>query len=174
MRFLAIDLGDKRTGLAVGDAITRASVPLDVIEVPVERGGGADLLKAIADAVREQLAPATRAAGSVGPAEVLEPHSPTPRYLQEGGLVLGLPYNMDGTEGPRAKLVRTWAASIAKSTGHPILLVDERLSSAQADKWMARSGLTHKQKKARRDALAAAAILQRFLDNLPGGGTPAE
>lgn len=71
---------------------------------------------------------------------------------------------MDGSEGQRAKLVRAWADRIAARTGWPVELFDERLTSSAADAKMARSGLTHKQKKERRDAIAAAAILQGFLD----------
>lgn len=79
-------------------------------------------------------------------------------------IVIGLPLNMDGTEGPRAKLVREFAATLAERTSIPIELQDERLSSYEADRRMARSGLTHKQKKSRRDALAAAAMLQDYLE----------
>lgn len=140
MRHLCIDLGDKRTGLAVGDTVTGLVSPLDVLEVPVTRNNGADLLAAISKAVAE--------------------HGPRT-------LVVGLPYNMDDTEGPRAKSVRAFADRIAKATGLPIHFQDERLTSADADWTMAQSGLTHGQKKARRDALAAAAILRDYLQTLP-------
>ena len=91
------------------------------------------------------------------------------------GFVLGLPINMDGSEGPRAKLVRNFADRIAARTGRQVRFQDERLTSSAADWAMARSGLTHKQKKERRDALAAAAVLTDFLAALPkpaeGGAT---
>jgi putative Holliday junction resolvase len=76
---------------------------------------------------------------------------------------------MDGTEGPRAKSVRVFAERVAKATGRVVHFHDERLSSVEADWKMARSGLTHGQKKARRDALAAAAILQDFLQTFGEG-----
>jgi putative Holliday junction resolvase len=80
---------------------------------------------------------------------------------------------MDGTEGPRARLTRAFGDSIAEQGGRKVHFHDERLTSAAADWSMAMSGLTHKQKKARRDALAAAAMLQGFLDALPrDGATP--
>lgn len=144
MRYLAIDLGDKRTGLAVGDSITRLASPVGTLEVPIDRRGGEDLLDAIVRAIDEQI-------GERSPGE----------------LVLGLPMNMDGTEGPRAKLVRAFGERLAQRTGRTIHYQDERLTSVAADWSMARSGLTHKQKKARRDALAAAALLKDFLEQSP-------
>lgn len=144
MRYLAIDLGDKRTGLALGDTVTGIATPAGVVEVPIERRGGEALLEALAAAADELL-------GTGG-----------------AGLVVGLPLNMDGTEGPRAKLVRAFAARLGAKTGHEVHLFDERRTSELADERMARSGLTHKQKKGRRDAIAAAVMLRGFLDSLGG------
>ncbi|HZW09926.1 MAG TPA: Holliday junction resolvase RuvX [Phycisphaerales bacterium] len=144
MRYLCIDLGDKRTGIAVGDDVTRLATPVEVLEVPRERDAGRALLDAVARAVEEQ----------VGPRDEL---------------VVGLPLNMDGSEGERAKLVRAFAGAVRERTGRVVHLHDERLSSVQADWDMGRTGLTHKQKKARRDALAAAAILRDFLTTHPAG-----
>lgn len=137
MRYLAIDLGDKRTGLALGDSITRLATPVRVLEVPIAAREGEQLLDALAAAIDDLLGPA-------------------------GELVIGLPLNMDGTEGPRAKIVRAFAARLAARTAHPLHFSDERLTSDAADKALARSGLTHKQKKERRDAIAAARILDGF------------
>jgi putative holliday junction resolvase len=153
VRYLAIDLGDKRTGLAVGDSVTRLVSPCEVVEVPIANAGGAELLAALRRAAVEHL-------GEVAP------------NRNAGELVVGLPINMDGTEGQRARLVRAFAARIAEATGRPLRFHDERLSSADADWTMARSGLTHKQKKQRRDALAAAAILRDFLETLGAGTSP--
>jgi putative Holliday junction resolvase len=136
MVYLAIDLGDKRTGLAVGDDETRFASPLRTIERPIAQAE--QLLDDIAKAVREHKADA---------------------------LIIGLPLNMDDTEGPRAKLVRSFGARIAAHTGLPVHLQDERLTSDAADWDMSRSGLTRGQKKQRRDALAAAAILRDYLAN---------
>jgi putative holliday junction resolvase len=147
MRYLAIDLGDKRTGVAVGDSITRLVTPLEVIEIAVAQNDGQALIRALIKVVEEHLGPA-----------------PAPgRRPSPGELVVGLPMNMDGSEGQRARFVRQYAARIAEHTGRTVHLHDERLTSAAADWSMARSGLTHKQKKGRRDALAAAAILNDFL-----------
>jgi putative holliday junction resolvase len=157
MRYLAIDLGDKRTGIAVGDSITGLVSPIDVLEVPIAGAGGAVLLNAIARVVEEHLGPPP----------------PPGRIGNPGELVVGLPLNMDGTEGQRSRLVREFAARIGQHTQRSVHLHDERLTSAAADWSMARSGLTHKQKKERRDALAAAAVLQDFLTALAAGGSSA-
>ena len=150
MRYLAIDLGDKRTGLAVGDAVTGIVSPLRVVEVAIAERGGEALLEALSAAVAEQFSPFARAE-----------------------LVIGLPLNMDGSEGPRAKLVREFAARLAARL-QPTRVMhfqDERLTSADADWQMARSGKTHKKKKQIRDALAAATVLSDFLRDR-SGATP--
>lgn len=85
--------------------------------------------------------------------------------------VVGLPLNMDGSSGSQAKIVERFARQLANVTGAPVLLWDERLSSYEADDRMACSGLTHKKKKRRRDALAAQVILQSYLDAHPGPAT---
>ncbi len=140
MRILAVDLGDKRTGLAVGDDATGIASPVGKLEgAPNEQ-----LAKAIARAVLE--------------------HEATV-------VVLGLPVHMDGTEGQRTKIVRAFAehlraALIAGASPAAVDFFDERLTSVEADWQMAQTGLTHKQKKQRRDALAAAAILRGYLAQL--------
>jgi putative Holliday junction resolvase len=144
MRYLCIDLGDKRTGLAMGDSETRLAAPVDVLHVPWREREGHALLEALVRAIREHL-------GERSPGE----------------LVVGLPFNMDGSEGPRAQMVRAFGARVADVTRRPLHFQDERLTSADADWQMAQSGLTHKQKKERRDAIAAAAILRDFLSALP-------
>lgn len=144
MRYLAIDLGDQRTGLALGDAVTGIASPIGTLEIPIARAGGGELLDAIVKAIDRELGP---------------PES-------GGEVVVGLPLNMDGSEGPRAKLVRAFANRLARASCRQVHLHDERLSSVAADRDMARTGLTHGQKKKRRDALAAAAILRSFLANL--------
>jgi putative Holliday junction resolvase len=151
VRYLAIDLGGKRTGLAIGDSVLRLPAPVAVLEVGMDERAGEALVEAIGAAVVEQL----------GPAE----SSP-------GELVIGLPINMDGTEGPGAERARGFAARIGRATGRRVHLFDERLTSADADWTMARSGLTHKQKKRRRDALAASALLQSFFAVMERAGPP--
>lgn len=134
MRYLAIDLGDKRTGIAVGDDETGLVSPERVLEIPVAQRER--ILDALATAADDYAAHA---------------------------LVMGLPLNMDDTEGPRAKGVRALGEALAERTGLAVHYQDERLTSAEADWSMAQSGMTHAQKKRLRDALAAAAILRDFL-----------
>lgn len=134
MRYLAIDLGDKRTGLAVGDDVTRIVSPLEVITT----ASSDERLRRIGLAVDE--------------------HGPD-------ALVVGLPLNMDGTEGPAAKKVRAVMKQLQQRFKLRVHATDERLSSAAADTQMERTGLTHKGKKERRDALAAANILRSFLES---------
>ena len=76
--------------------------------------------------------------------------------------MVGWPLNMDGTEGPQGRLAREMAADLARRTGLDVRLFDERLTSFAADKALAGT-YTRKQKKARQDAVAAAALLGDFL-----------
>jgi len=131
-RFLAIDLGDRRTGLALGDSLTNIVSPIGTIEATKGPALLAELKKTIDE---------------TGPDEI----------------VIGLPLNMDGSEGAASKAVREFAGEIGKLTNKPVHLHDERLTTFEADSRMAQLGRTHGEKKALRDALAAAAILEDFL-----------
>lgn len=82
---------------------------------------------------------------------------------QVDGLVVGWPLNMDGTEGPQGKLAHDMARELAAQTKLEVRLWDERLSSFTADQSLA-GLLTRKKRKARQDAIAAAVILQEFLN----------
>lgn len=132
MRYLALDLGDRRTGIALGDDRTRIVTALDVLVAP----RGEALFGAL-----------SRVLERIGP----------------DALVVGLPLNMDDTEGPAAKSVRAFGAELAARFALEVHYQDERLTSFAADQSMARSGRTHRQKKAVRDALAAKEILEDFL-----------
>jgi len=81
---------------------------------------------------------------------------------QAEGLVVGWPLNMGDTEGPQGRHARQFAAELARSTGRDVRLWDERLSSFAADQKLA-GRLTAGKRKARRDALASAAMLEDFL-----------
>ena len=131
-RFLALDLGDRRTGLALGDSLTNIVSPIGTINV----AKGPALLAALK--------------------KILEENAPDE-------IVIGLPLNMDESEGAASKAVREFALQIAQLTNKPIHLHDERLTTFEADSRMAQSGRTHAEKKALRDSLAAAAILEDYL-----------
>ncbi len=111
MRILGIDLGDKRTGLAVADQETGTVMPVAVLEIP----RGPLLVDAIIELIRE--------------------HEPA-------RLLMGLPLNMDDSEGDRAGICRTFGDSLEAASGLEVSYQDERLSSDEANRRMAGSGRT--------------------------------
>jgi putative holliday junction resolvase len=82
------------------------------------------------------------------------------------GLVLGLPINMDGSEGPRAQSTRAFARNLARLTGLPIALWDERLSTAAVERDLIAADVSRGKRKAVIDQHAAVFILQGALDRL--------
>ena len=82
------------------------------------------------------------------------------------GFVLGLPLNMDGSEGPRAQSVRAFARNFAKLTDLPIALWDERLSTAAVERELIAADVSRRKRAAVIDQHAAAFILQGALDRL--------
>ena len=132
MLILAIDLGDKRTGIAIGDEVTRTVMPIEVLEIP----RGPSLIDALVATIISH---------------------------EADEVVIGLPLNMDGTEGARAGICRAFGASLHERTGVVVHFQDERLSSDEANRRMARSGRTHNAKKRLRDALAACVVLEDYL-----------
>jgi putative pre-16S rRNA nuclease len=82
------------------------------------------------------------------------------------GFVLGLPINMDGTEGPRAQSTRAFARNLARAIALPIALWDERLSTAAVERELIAADASRKQRAAVIDQHAAAYILQGALDRL--------
>ena len=82
------------------------------------------------------------------------------------GLVLGLPLNMDGSEGPRAQATRAFARNLEKLTPLPITFWDERLSTVAAERAMLEADLSRKRRAELIDHVAAGFILQGLLDRL--------
>jgi putative Holliday junction resolvase len=82
------------------------------------------------------------------------------------GIVLGLPINMDGSEGPRAQSTRSFARNLARLTALPIALWDERLSTAAVERELIAADASRAKRKAVIDQHAAAYILQGALDRL--------
>jgi putative Holliday junction resolvase len=82
------------------------------------------------------------------------------------GLVLGLPRNMDGTEGPRAQATRAFARNLAALTGLPMLFWDERLSTVAAERALLEADTSRKRRAEVIDHVAAGYILQGALDRL--------
>ena len=131
MRYLAIDYGTKRTGLAICDRAETIASPLAVIE------GQKELLKKIAEVVQTENVEA---------------------------VVLGLPLNMTGSESSQTKLVLKFAEQLKDYLHIPVHFQDERLSSFGAEEKIASANFTRKKKRKRLDAIAAAEILEAFLE----------
>jgi len=142
-RIVAIDYGTKRIGLAVGDTTTRIAMPWHVLTGQNDPGKDADALlkKLAADGEKPEL------------------------------FIVGLPQNMDGTEGPQAKLVRTFGKFLAEKSHIAVKFQDERLSSFTAEKLFRtplKSLFQHRPPKRVKpkkplDAVAAAVILESYL-----------
>lgn len=132
-RYLGVDLGTKRIGLALSEPLAGVVSPLRILPASPDVAANARAILA-----------------------VLEEY-------EVDGIVIGLPLNMDGTIGPQAKLSQTLANAIAAAGGPPVHLHDERLTSHAADGRLAGRELTRKKKKARQDAVAAQVLLESFI-----------
>jgi putative Holliday junction resolvase len=131
MRYLALDLGDRRIGVAISDALGMIARPLQVY-ARQSRVSDHEFFGAL---VRENNVQC---------------------------VVVGLPLNMDGTEGGQAAWVRDYTSALADSIGLPTVLWDERLSTHEAAEIMRADGKSPT--KGWIDAVAAAVILQSYLD----------
>jgi putative Holliday junction resolvase len=87
---------------------------------------------------------------------------------QVGGLIIGWPVNMDGTEGPRCDATRDFAHALMRLRDLPIAFQDERLSTQAVESAMLEADMTRARRAVRRDALAAGWILQAALDRIQG------
>ena len=138
-RLLGLDLGAKTIGLAISDPGRAVASPIETIR----RG------KRFADDAKALLA-------------VIDGRS-------VGGLVVGLPVNMDGSEGPRCQSVRAFADNLLKIRDLPIAFWDERLSTAAVNRFLIdEADMTRKRRSQVIDKMAAAYILQGALDAMRG------
>ena len=80
-----------------------------------------------------------------------------------GEIVVGLPKNMDGTEGPRAELCREFAAKLGEATGLPIAMWDERRTTVEAHNILSAHNYHGKKRKETVDAVAASLILEGYM-----------
>lgn len=85
-----------------------------------------------------------------------------------GGLVLGLPINLDGSEGPRAQATRAFARNLNRFLALPVLLWNERLSTAEAERMLIAADASRRRRADVIDKVAATLILQGALDRLRG------
>lgn len=83
-----------------------------------------------------------------------------------GGIILGLPRNMDGSEGPRCQKTRAFARNLSQLTELPITFWDERLSTVAADRAMVEADMSRAKRAQKIDQVAAGVILQGALDRL--------
>jgi len=79
-------------------------------------------------------------------------------------IVVGLPLSLDGSEGPAAAMARRFAAEVAAATGLPVELLDERFTTVSADRVLVEAGLPERRRRQVRDRVAAAVLLQSYLD----------
>ena len=83
-----------------------------------------------------------------------------------GGMIIGWPVNMDGSEGPRCDFTRDFAHALLRLRDMPIAFMDERLSTQAVESAMLNANMTRARRVKRRDALAATWILQSALDRI--------
>ena len=137
MRYLAIDYGLRRTGLAICDRGEKIASPLAVIQ------SEKSVLERIQQIVKSE---------------------------NVGGIVLGLPLNMDDSRGTQAELVQEFAERLKSHLNIPVYLQDERLSTFSAQEKLASADLKKSKRNKMLDAVAAAEILQTFLDTQKSQG----
>ena len=142
MRWLSIDHGTKKIGLAFSDELEILSSPFEVWPQEGER-------------TLERLA----------------------RLCREEGvqvLAVGLPRHKDGAESETAPAARAFGEDLAQRTGLPLRLVNEHLSSAEAERLLRERGVKPEKRKAMLDAAAAAVILAEVLEDRRARGVPAD
>jgi len=135
VRSLGLDIGGKRTGVAISDPRGIVAVPLTVIDNNDENATIGEILKFV-------------------------------QQYEVERIVVGLPYSLNGNLGPQAKMVQAFADKLSQRAGVEIQMWDERLSTASAEKLMIQAGTKENKRRQYRDAVAAALILQGFLDSL--------
>lgn len=138
MRIMGLDLGSKTVGVAVSDPLLVTAQSVEIIRRKSE------------DKLRQTYAR-------------IEELS---QEYEVGKFVIGLPKNMNATEGERAQKSRDFADALFRRTGIEVVLWDERLTTVAADKTMIEAGIRRENRKNYVDAIAASYILQGYLDFL--------
>ena len=136
MRIMGLDYGTKTVGVALSDAMLMIAQPYETItrERPAQLRKTLQRLEAI---IKEQ---------------------------EVGEIVLGLPKNMNNTEGERAAATREFQEMLERRTLLPVYLQDERLTTIEADRILEETGVARSARKEHIDKIAAAIILQTYLD----------
>ncbi len=136
MRILGLDYGEKTVGAAVSDGLGLTAQPVKTI-------------------TRER---STKLRKTYQELEELI------REYEVGRIVVGKPLRLDGTSGERVERTEEFAAELERRTGLPVEFVDERLTTREADRILEETGVAHSARKEYIDKMAAAIILQTYLD----------
>lgn len=147
MRFLGVDYGRKRIGLALSDASGTLARPWETV-----------------------------VAGGTPAASARVVHARVERFVRETlgedrveAIVVGLPRRLNGMDNDQTTGARAFAAALAETTGLPVHLQDERLTSHEAEMRLSEQERDWRARKDKLDAAAAAIILQDYLDGHPAG-----
>ena len=138
MRALSIDVGQRRIGLAISDATRTLARPLKTLEIVDAEDGLRRVVAEIAQLATEDDSLST--------------------------IVVGLPVRLDGSPNEQTSRVRAFVSTLRERTQLPIVTIDERLSSVEAESRMAINTRDWRERKKKLDAAAAAVILQDYLD----------
>ena len=136
MRIMGLDYGDKTVGVAISDELLITAQPIET----VERERSNKLRKTY-----------QRIEALIAEYDVQK-------------IVIGRPLNMNGTEGERVELTEAFGNELLRRTGLEIVWVDERLTTVEADRILEETGVAHSARKEHIDKMAAAIILQSYLD----------
>ena len=159
VRVLAVDYGTRATGLAISDELQLTVRPLATIRSLAKSSAKSSGKSSDSSTVRRAGKSGERRAKVDVTAEIL-------RYAADyevGELVVGLPLNMDGTRGEAARRVDRLIESLRGALDIPVIAVDERLTSREADQLLRASGATERERRVKSDEYAALIILEDFL-----------
>lgn len=148
MRYLAVDIGKKRLGLAVSDASAVVARPWRMLPAGHSPRVSAERVVAVLGELDD---PFDQAAGV-------------------GAIVVGLPRRLDGSDTDMSAPAREMATALRTLTGFEVHLQDERLTSREAEQRLAEREPDWRQRKLQIDAASAAVILQDYLDHLASRG----
>lgn len=169
-RALGIDLGDVRIGVALSDGLGMLAHPCETIQVgsgqPQPPQGSAKSKKAgaVTQGKPGGKQPSGPMAAIVVSAKGVNRVAEIAVREKVGIIIVGLPRNMDGTDGPAAAKARAFAEALRSQTACEVRLLDERLTTVAAQKALHASGRNTKDSRQIIDQVAAQMILQTYLD----------
>lgn len=134
MRWMGLDVGQRRIGIALSDPLELFAQGHSVLE---RQSSPARDLEALTEIISRE---------------------------KVEGIVVGLPKNLNGTEGVMAEVIREFGRKLEQATGLPLVFWDERLSTVAAERVLLEADLSRKKRKQKIDQVAAVLILQNYLD----------